>query len=215
MRASLSGSRTSMMALLVSHGADVNAAWHDFFPILYAPCEVIDPISLSWLLQHGADPDCGTASRWQRMGKAHPGTALDSLLGTYVRSSDALNESIKLLQDAGGTSRYDEPGVLAAVRGDVQTVSDLIHEDRSILQKKYPSLDIGTTGGRMLTLKGATLLHVAAEFGHADVARLLIDAGAGVNETALIDADGSEDKHRYSTLLRRVATAVLQLCGCC
>jgi ankyrin repeat protein len=179
-----------MMALLVSHGADVNAAWHDFFPILYAPCEVIDPTSLSWLLQHGADPDCGTASRWQRMGKAHPGTALDSLLGTYVRSSDALNESIKLLQDAGGTSRYDETGVLAAIRGDVQTVSDLIHEDRSILQKRYPSLDIGTTGGRMLTLKGATLLHVAAEFGHADVARLLMDAGAGVNETALRDADG-------------------------
>ena len=190
MRASLSGSRTSMMALLVSHGADVNAAWHDFFPILYAPCEVIDPTSLSWLLQHGADPDCGTASRWQRMGKAHPGTALDSLLRTYVRSSDALNESIKLLQDAGGTSRYDEPGVLAAIRGDVQMVSDLIHDDRSILQKWYPSLDIGTTGGRMLTLKGATLLHVAAEFGHADVARLLIDSGAGVNETALIDADG-------------------------
>ena len=86
--------------------------------------------------------------------------------------------------------RYDEPGVLAAIRGDVQTVSDLIHEDRSILQKRYPSLDIGTTGGRMLTLKGASLLHVAAEFGHADVARLLMDAGAGVNETALIDADG-------------------------
>ena len=59
------------------------------------------------------------------------------------------------------------------------------------MQKRYPSLDIGTTGGRMLTLKGATSLHVAAEFGHADVARLLMDSGAGVpNETALIDADG-------------------------
>ena len=136
-----------MMALLVSHGADVNAAWHDFFPILYAPCEVIDPTSLSWLLQHGADPDCGTASRWQRMGKAHPGTALDSLLGTYVRSSDALNESIKFLRDAGGTSRYDEPGALAAVRGDVQTVSDLIHEDRSILRKGTRPLISGLPAG--------------------------------------------------------------------
>jgi ankyrin repeat protein len=95
----------------------------------------------------------------------------------------------------GFTKSHDFPTtanglVLAAIRGDVQTVSDLIHEDRSILQKRYPSLDIGTTGGRMLTLKGATLLHVAAEFGHADIARLLMDAGAGVNETALIDADG-------------------------
>ena len=58
--------------------------------------------------------------------------------GTYVRSSDALNESIKLLQDAGGTSRCDEPGVLAAIRGDVQTVSDLIHRGSVNLAEKVP-----------------------------------------------------------------------------
>ncbi len=38
MRASLNGSRTSMMDLLVRFGADVNASWHSSYPIIFAPC---------------------------------------------------------------------------------------------------------------------------------------------------------------------------------
>ena len=32
-----------MMELLVVHGADVNALWHGHFPIVFAPCESLDP----------------------------------------------------------------------------------------------------------------------------------------------------------------------------
>lgn len=39
-------------------------------------------------------------------------------------------------------------------------------------------------------LAGASLLHVAAEFGHADVARVLIEMGADVNATATVDEYG-------------------------
>ena len=39
-------------------------------------------------------------------------------------------------------------------------------------------------------LQGATLLHVAAEFGNVDAARLLIDRGADVNARATVDAAG-------------------------
>ena len=190
MRASLSGSRIPMMQLLVSHGADVNAAWHGSYPVVFAPCETLNPTSLRWLLQHDADPNCGTASQWQSRGQSYPGTALDSLLGSYVRNKDALNESIKLLQDARGLSKYDEPGVLATICGDTGAVNHLLHRDRSVLKRKFPSLDIGTTAGRMLTLEGATLLHVAAEFGQVDVAEQLLEAGADVNATALTDANG-------------------------
>ena len=190
MRASLSGSRTSMMQLLVDHGADVNAAWHGSYPVIFAPCETLDPTSLRWLLQHGADPNCGTASQWQARQISFPGTALDYVLGTYVRDKDALNESVKLLQDAGGLTKYDEPSVLATVCGDTEAVEELARRDESVLQKKYPSLNIGTTGGRMLTLKGATLLHIAAEFGQVDTAERLLHAGADVNARALTDANG-------------------------
>jgi ankyrin repeat protein len=190
MRASLSGSRTSIMELLVRLGADVNAAWHGSYPIIFAPCETLDPTALAWLIQHGADPNCSVESTWQSRGKSHPGTALDYLLGTYIRDKQALNASINLLRDAGGLSQYDEPGIIATIRGDFNSVKKLLHEDHSLIERRYASLDIGTTAGRMLTLKGATLLHVAAEFGQVEVARLLLDAGADVNTRALTDADG-------------------------
>jgi ankyrin repeat protein len=112
------------------------------------------------------------------------------VLGTYVRNKGALKESITLLQNAGGVTKYDELGVLATICGDTQAVDDLLRRDRAISQRRYPSLDIGTTAGRMLTLKGATLLHVAAEFGQVEIAELLLDAGADVNAVALIDANG-------------------------
>ena len=57
MRAALNGYRIPMMELLVSRGADVNALWHGHFPIIFAPCESLDPTALKWLLDHGANPN--------------------------------------------------------------------------------------------------------------------------------------------------------------
>jgi ankyrin repeat protein len=190
MRASLHGSRTPMMELLVRHGANVNAAWHGVYPVVFAPCETLDPIALDWLLQHGADPDCGEVSEWQSKGRSHPGTALDFVLGTYVRDKDALNKSIKLMRDAGGSTQYDEPGVIAAISGNSDEIELLLRKDHSIIERRYPSLNIGTTAGRMLTLKGATLLHVAAEFGQVRIAEQLLEAGANVDARAAIDPQG-------------------------
>lgn len=51
-------------------------------------------------------------------------------------------------------------------------------------------MDIGTTAGRMLTLKGATLLHVAAEFGQVEIAERLLNAGADVNAVSRTDVNG-------------------------
>ena len=42
----------------------------------------------------------------------------------------------------------------------------------------------------MLTLCGATLLHVAAEYGYFDATRLLLDHGADVNAHADVDQNG-------------------------
>jgi ankyrin repeat protein len=189
MRASLNGSRTSMMHLLVRFGADVNAAWHGSYPIIFAPCETLDPTAIEWLLQHGADPNCRDKATWQSKDMSHPGTALDYLLGTYIRDREALNVSISLLQDAGGHTHYDEPGVVATIRGDLDSW-ELLQRSPALIERRYPTLNIGTTAGRMLTLKGATLLHVAAEFGQAEVARWLLDIGADVNAPALIDSEG-------------------------
>ena len=58
------------------------------------------------------------------------------------------------------------------------------------MHRQFPELDCGATGGRSLTLEGGTLLHVAAEFGDAAAATLLLDRGADVNARAAVDEAG-------------------------
>jgi hypothetical protein len=174
MRATLSAERIPMMELLVAHGADVNAAWHGSYPIIFTACEALNPETLHWLLEHGA----------------HPGTALDYLLGTYVRNAEALGACIEALLRAGGKSKYDNPALLAVIRGRVTELAELLDVNPELVHQRFPDLDFGTTAGRMLTLRGGTLLHVAAEFQSFDAAQLLLDRGADVNAAALPDEAG-------------------------
>ena len=181
-RAALNGYRIPMMNLLVAHGADVNAVWHGHFPIIFSPCESLDPDSLRWLLDHGASPDCDD-------GRGR-GTALDYVITTYARSPERLHACIDALLAAGGTTRFNAPGVLEVLRGRIDRLAALLDADPQLRHRRFPELDCGNTGGRRLLLQGATLLHVAAEFGELDAARLLLDHGADVNARAALDAAG-------------------------
>lgn len=180
MRAALNAYRIPMMELLVSYGADVNAEWHGDFPIIFAPCESVDPEALKWLLDHGANPNCN----------ARGGTALDYVIGTYARSPDRLSACIDMLLAAGGTTRYNAPGVLEVLRRRLDELAEQIDTDPQLVHRRFRELDFGSTSGRRLLLQGATLLHVAAEFGVVDAARLLLDRGADVNARATVDDAG-------------------------
>jgi hypothetical protein len=190
MRAALDAERIPMMEMLVSKGADVNAAWHGSYPIIFAACEALDPDSLQWLLNHGADPNCGKEEMWRARGVSHPGTALDYLLGAYIREPELLSRCIDILLNAGGRSKHEAPAVLAIIRGRSDELTSLLDADRTLVHQRFPSLDFGTTAARMLTLRGATLLHVAAEFGNLHAVKLLLDRGADVNATATINEAG-------------------------
>jgi len=186
MRAALNAYRIPMMELLVANGADVNAWWHGNYPIIFASCEAVDPAALKWLLEHGADPNC-TASH---PGTPHPGTALDYVIGAYSRHPEDLSACIGLLLDAGGVTRYDVPAVLALLRGRTDELAGQLAAQPELVQRRFPELDFGTTGARALTLRGATLLHVAAEYGSPEAATLLLGRGADVNARATVDAAG-------------------------
>jgi hypothetical protein len=180
MRAALNGYRIPMMELLLSYGADVNAACSGDFPIIFAPCESMDAQVLEWLLDRGANPNAN----------ARCGTALDYLMGTYARSAERLSACIDVLLAAGGTTRYNATGVLDVVRRPLDRLAEHLNSDPQLVHRRFPELDCGSTGGRRLLLQGATLLHVAAEFGALDAARLLLDRGADVNARATVNDAG-------------------------
>ena len=177
-----------MMDLLVSRGADVNARWHGHFPIIFAPCESVDPAALQWLLDHGANPNCRDHG-FTVGAHAYPGSALDYVIASYARSPE-LRTCIDMLLAAGGETRYDAPAVLDLLRGRLDSLSAQIDADPALVHRRFPELDCGQTGGRSLTLEGGTLLHVAAEFGDAAAATLLLDRGADVNARAAVDEAG-------------------------
>ena len=173
--------RIAMMELLVRHGADVNGLCWGWFPVLFTPCENLEPQPLQWLLEHGADPNRGNPR--------DPGTALDYVIQTYPRDPKRLSACIELLLTAGGHTRYDVPGVLALLRGRSGELAALLDAHPALPQRRYPELDCGPSSGN-ISLQGATLLHVAAEYGILDAGRLLLDRGADVNARADVDARG-------------------------
>ena len=174
---------TPIMELLVRHGADVNGLCWGTFPVIFTPCENLEPEPLQWLLDHGADPNCGQL----KTGR----TALDYVVDTYPRAPKRLTACIELLLAAGAHTRYDVAGVLPILRGRTGELSALLDANPSLIHRRYPELvDCGPSGGRLLTLRGATLLHVAAEYGFFDATRLLLDRGADVNARADVDANG-------------------------
>lgn len=183
MRAALFGYRIPMMELLVSQGADVNALWNGYFPIIFAPCETVEPAALRWLLEHGANPNCADAQR------KYPGTALDYVMGTYGRSTQ-LGACIDMLIGAGGVTQYNIPCVLNLLRNRIGLLVKNLDDEPALVHRRFAELDIGSTGGRRLTLRGATLLHVAAEYGNVDAAKILLDHGADVNARAVTDEAG-------------------------
>ena len=183
MRAALIDHRIPMMELLVSRGANVNAEWDGYFPILFAPCETVQPASIKWLLDHGANPNCAKPNR------KYPGTALDQVITTYGRSLE-LGACIDILVDAGGLTKYNFPPVLDLLRNRIDLLAEHLAADRTLLQRRFAELDFGVTGARQLTLRGATLLHVAAEYGNLEAAKLLLDRGADVNAPATVSEQG-------------------------
>jgi len=173
----------------VSRGADVNARWHGDFPIIFAPCESLDPTALRWLLDHGADPN--PRDHGFKVGDhSYPGTALDYVIASYARSPERLAACIDMLLGAGGTTRYHAPGVLELLRGRLDRFEALIDADPALVDRRFAELDCGQSGGRSLLLRGATLLHVAAEYANPAAAALLIDRGADVNARATVDEAG-------------------------
>jgi ankyrin repeat protein len=120
--------------------------------------------------------DAGLDPRLPVKGK----TPVNWLTEMYSRGDDC-PKCLRLLLDRGAL--LDDPVVAPVLLNDgalaaaIRATPSLLHHRTSMVSAFTP-------------LHGATLLHVAAEFGNIDVARVLIEMGADVNATAAVDEHG-------------------------
>ena len=96
------------------------------------------------------------------------------LLEEYTRS-DGLHPCIRMLLDAGAEL---EPLLAAVLLDDADGISSIVKNDPAVLDRRVSLRSAFTS------LSGATLLHVAAEYGNPAAVRTLIELGADVNAAA-------------------------------
>lgn len=117
-------------------------------------------------------------------------TPVQWLLEMYMRSS-RFPACLRLLLDRGG--RLDDPTLAPVMLDDAEALRAALLADPALLEHRTDLVSAFTP------LRGASLLHVAAEYGCAAVAAVLIDAGADVDARA---ADGHTPLfHTVSSLL--------------
>lgn len=95
---------------------------------------------------------------------------------------DNFPECLRLMLDRGAV--LDDPVVAPALLNDAEELAAAIRANPSLLNHRTTMVSAFTP------LVGASMLHVAAEYGNVDVARVLIEMGADVNAKASIDGYG-------------------------
>ena len=187
MRASLNDNRIPMMELLVAHGADVNAVWNGYYPIICAPCECLAPGVLNWLLENGANP---------RVVSSRYGTPISMVIGTYGRGANGKHACLEIFA-RHGFSLPDTP-CMAFHRGRIDMLEDHLKRDAQLLSRRFseaeifpPELGLKPGDGLHVTpVAGTTLLHLAVEYDEFEIAAWLLQKGADANARATVDADG-------------------------
>lgn len=95
---------------------------------------------------------------------------------------DEFRTCLRLLLDAGAV--HPDPAVIPILLDDADSIRTAVRADASFLNHRTTMVSTFTP------LVGATLLHVAAEYGNLNAARALIEAGADVNAVAAMDESG-------------------------
>ena len=106
---------------------------------------------------------------------------INALIEMYLRS-DRFPSCLRLLLERGAT--LDDPKLAPVLLDDPEALSAALESDPSLLRHRTTMVCAFTP------LSGASLLHVAAEYGHLKIARKLLELGADVDARADQDSVG-------------------------
>ena len=167
-----------VMEELLAQGGDPGA--HSGGGTIMGPCESLNPDGLRFLLEHGADPNY----------RDRDGSALDMILNTYQH--EHREECLELLVQAGAS--YTDGAEMDILRGRIDLLRARLAGDPRLVDAYSGFRQEGETGfGGFFggaPLHRPTLLHICAEYGNLEAARVLIAAGADVNRRAQPDREG-------------------------
>lgn len=121
--------------------------------------------------------DAGFDVRTMIKGKS----LINSLTEMYTRS-DEFRACLSLLLERGAV--LDDPRIAPVLLDDGDGLAEAIRSDPSFIEYRTSLVSAFTP------LIGASLLHVAAEFGNLNATRVLLEMGADVDARAAFDDDG-------------------------
>ncbi len=106
---------------------------------------------------------------------------VDHLTGMYSRS-DRFPACLRLLLERGAV--LDDPRIAPVLLDDAEALTNALRDDPSLIDHRTSMVSTFTP------LVGASLLHVACEYGHMTAARILLEHGADVDARASVDDAG-------------------------
>ena len=106
---------------------------------------------------------------------------INSLIEMYARS-DSFPGCLALLLERGAV--LDDPQVAPVLLDDAGALAAALRADPSLIDHRASLISTFTP------LAGASLLHIAAEYGNLKAARVLVEMGADVNARAALDEFG-------------------------
>lgn len=139
--------------------------------------DVLDAIELHSVERLRAALDAGVDARAPVRGKP-----LARWLTEMYTRSDRFAPCLRLLLERG--AQLDDPRIAPVLLDDAEALERAVRADPALLEHRTSLVSAFTP------LVGASLLHVAAEYGHRRAAQALVDLGADADARAAVDEDG-------------------------
>jgi cytohesin len=185
----LANRETGKALLLLDHGADPNLAMNEWTPLHYAAEHGYSEVAMK-LLEKGADPDAPDANDYSPLCYAALAGNINLCRAMLEKDADP-NISEKngwtLLLEMVKRGNLELVKLFVSKGGDLDRMAtdgtgafDAAAESGSLPMLEY-LLGLNPDGLRAVAKDGRTLLHTAADHGHGEMVKVLLDKGLDPN----------------------------------